>query len=465
MQDVVTCIREHRTLATAGRLLAPNGERHFKPAEEMARLFRDFPEAVAESHAVFERLAFSLDELSYQYPDEPTGTAATPQEALVALTEAGARIRFPSGVPAKIRDILDHELDLIGRLRFAAYFLTVHDIIRFARSHGILCQGRGSAANSAVCYCLGITEVNPETCGLLFERFISEERGEPPDIDVDFEHERREEVMQYIYNKYGRERAGLAATVITYRSRSAVREVGKVFGLSEDAVGALSGTVWGWSSGGVRGEDVRRIGMDPEEKTMAEVMAYAKEIGGFPRHLSQHVGGFVMTRDRLDEVVPDHERGDGGPHHRRVGQGRPRRPRHPQGRYPGAGHALLHPPGLRFLRAHYGVRPDARLDPGRGPRRLPHAAEGRFGRRLPGREPRPDVHAAAPQAGEILRSRHRGGDRPPRPHPGRHGASLSPPPLGYRDGGLSGATRLRPKTSSRRCSARHWACRSSRSRR
>ena len=270
----------------------------------MARLFRDFPEAVAASTALFERLAFSLEELRYQYPDEPSGDAASPQEALVRLTEEGARTRFPHGVPEKIRDILDHELALIGKLHFAAYFLTVHDIIRFARSREILCQGRGSAANSAVCYCLGITEVNPETCGLLFERFISEERGEPPDIDVDFEHERREEVMQYIYNKYGRERAGLAATVITYRSRSAVREVGKVFGLSEDAVGALSGTVWGWSSGGVRGEDVRRIGMDPQEKTMAEVMAYAKEIGGFPRHLSQHVGGFVMTRDRLDEMCP-----------------------------------------------------------------------------------------------------------------------------------------------------------------
>lgn len=304
LQDIVTCIRAHKTLATAGRLLAPNAERHLKPAGEMARLFRDFPEAVAETTAVFARLAFSLDELRYQYPDEPTGDAASPQEALERLAEEGARQRFPAGLPEKILATLDHELKLIARLSFAAYFLTVHDIIRFARSRGILCQGRGSAANSVVCYCLGITEVSPETCGLLFERFISEERGEPPDIDVDFEHERREEVMQYIYNKYGRERAGLAATVITYRSRSAVREVGKVFGLSEDAVGALSGTVWGWSSGGVRKEDVKRIGMDPEERTMAEVMAYAKEIGGFPRHLSQHVGGFVMTRDRLDEVCP-----------------------------------------------------------------------------------------------------------------------------------------------------------------
>ena len=204
LQDILTCIREHKTLADAGRLLAPNAERHLKPPPEMARLFREFPEAVAETAALLERLTFSLDELRYQYPDEPTGDAASPQEALERLTEDGARRRFPAGVPAKIRATLDHELALIARLHFAAYFLTVHDIIRFARSRGILCQGRGSAANSVVCYCLGITEVSPETCGLLFERFISEERGEPPDIDVDFEHERREEVMQYIYEKYGR---------------------------------------------------------------------------------------------------------------------------------------------------------------------------------------------------------------------------------------------------------------------
>ncbi len=304
LQDVLTCIREKTTLAAAGRLLAANAERHLKPAEEMARLFRDYPAAIAETIAVLDELTFSLEELRYQYPDEPTGDAATPQEALERLAEEGTRNRYPGGVPKKVRAALDHELKLIAELRFAPYFLTVHDIVRFARSKDILCQGRGSAANSAVCFVLGITEVDPDRSDLLFERFISAERNEPPDIDVDFEHERREEVMQYIYEKYGRERAGLAATVITYRSRSAVREVGKVFGLSEDAVGALSGTVWGWSAGGVREEDVRRAGMDPQERTMARVMALAKEIGGFPRHLSQHVGGFVITRDRLDEVCP-----------------------------------------------------------------------------------------------------------------------------------------------------------------
>ena len=304
LQDVVTCIREHRTLATAGRLLAANAERHLKDAAEMARLFRDYPEAVAESRALLERLTFSLDELRYQYPDEPTGEAASPQEALERLTEEGARFRYPDGVPEKVRASLAHELKLIGALDYAPYFLTVHDIVRFAREKKILAQGRGSAANSAVCFVLGITEVDPDRTDLLFERFISADRGEPPDIDVDFEHERREEVMQYIYEKYGRHRAGLAATVITYRTRSAVREVGKVFGLSEDTVNTLSGTIWGWSSAGVREADIRRIGLDPADPAMQKVMTLSEELIGFPRHLSQHVGGFVMTRDRLDEMVP-----------------------------------------------------------------------------------------------------------------------------------------------------------------
>ena len=304
LQDVVTCIREHRTIQNAGRLLAQNAERHLKDAAEMARLFRDFPEAVAESFAVLERLEFSLDQLRYNYPDEPTGDAASPQEALIRFTEEGARFRYPDGVPEKVRATIRHELALIESRDYAPYFLTVHDIVRFARGQGILCQGRGSAANSAVCYCLGITEVNPDTTDLLFERFISPERNEPPDIDVDFEHERREEVMQYIYGKYGRERTGIAATVISYRTRSAVREVGKVFGLSDDTIGALSGTIWGWSSSGVREADIARVGLDPHETTMRQVALLSQELIGFPRHLSQHVGGFVMTKDRLDEMVP-----------------------------------------------------------------------------------------------------------------------------------------------------------------
>jgi error-prone DNA polymerase len=304
LQDIVTSIREHVTIAAAGKRLAANAERHLKSCEEMLRLFRDCPEAVAESVAVLERLPFSLDELKYQYPDEPTGDAATPQEALEKLTEEGARWRYPDGVPEKVQGALAHELKLIAQLEYAPYFLTVHDIVRYARDQGILCQGRGSAANSAVCYCLGVTDVDPDIVDLLFERFISPERKEPPDIDVDFEHERREEVMQYVYKKYGRDRAGIAATVITYRTRSAVREVGKVFGLSEDVIGALAGSIWGWSNEGVAKADARRLGLDPEERTMRMVMGYARELIGFPRHLSQHVGGFVITKDRLDQSVP-----------------------------------------------------------------------------------------------------------------------------------------------------------------
>lgn len=304
LADVLACIREHCTLATAGRRLAVNAERQLRPEVEVRRLFRDHPEAVDETMKVLSRLSFSLDELRYEYPDEPTEGHSDPQTALEALTLEGAARRYPGGVPAKVLAAVNHEFAIIRELQYAPYFLTVHDIVRFARTRGILCQGRGSAANSAVCYCLGVTEVDPERGDLLFERFISPERREPPDIDVDFEHERREEVIQYIYAKYGRERAGLAATVICYRARMAIREVGKAFGLSDDAVGALSGQIWGWSAASLRPEDARRAGVDPQDQTVANVLKLAKELVGFPRHLSQHVGGFVITRGRLDECVP-----------------------------------------------------------------------------------------------------------------------------------------------------------------
>jgi error-prone DNA polymerase len=304
LQDVLTCIREKTTLTEAGYRLAANAERHVKSPGEMRRLFRNYPEAIAETMRVLERLTFSLDQLRYRYPDEPTAGYANPQAALKALAEEGARFRYPEGVPDRVKATLAHELEIIAGREYEPYFLTVHDIVRFARSKGILCQGRGSAANSVVCYCLGITEVDPSHANLLFERFISPNRNEPPDIDVDFEHERREEVMQYVFNKYSRDRAGIAATVITYRTRSAVRDVGKVFGLSEDTVGALASTTWGWSSEGVPDTDVRRTGLDPTEGTMRQVLALCRELIGFPRHLSQHVGGFVMTQDRLDESVP-----------------------------------------------------------------------------------------------------------------------------------------------------------------
>ena len=304
LQDVLTAIREHTTVDAAGRLLTANAERHIKSSVEMARLFRDYPEALAETQAVLSASSFSLDELRYEYPEEPSDPGKTPQETLVRLTYEGLRNRYPNAVPEMVSSGVEHELALIEELDYAPYFLTVYDIVKFARDRGILAQGRGSAANSAVCFCLGITEVDPIRGDLLFERFISPERREPPDIDVDFEHERREEVIQYIYEKYGRDRAGIAATVITYRARSAAREIGKALGFSEDAVGALSGTIWGWSSHGVGADDAARAGFHAEDPRVAHLVRLSHQIAGFPRHLSQHVGGFVITRGRLDELVP-----------------------------------------------------------------------------------------------------------------------------------------------------------------
>jgi error-prone DNA polymerase len=304
LADVLTCIREKLVIDRAGRKLAVNAERFLKSPQEMVRLFRDAPEAIEETLRLSEALTFSLDELRYEYPDESIDGFASAQEALTHLAYEGAAKRYPQGLPDKVRTAIEHELALIAQLAYAPYFLTVYDIVRFARSQGILCQGRGSAANSAVCFCLGVTEVDPDRADLLFERFISPERREPPDIDVDFEHERREKVIQYIYGKYGRERAGIAATVISYRGRSAIREVGKAFGLSEDTIGALSSSIWGGGGGDVSKDAIARTGLDPASRRMGQIAALANEINGFPRHLSQHVGGFVITRSRLDEVMP-----------------------------------------------------------------------------------------------------------------------------------------------------------------
>jgi len=304
LQDVLTAIRLGLTLDEAGRRLEANAERHLKDAAEMARLFSEVPEAIAETLHFIDGLSFSLDELSGDYPEELREGFATPQEALRAFAYEGAAWRFPHGVPDKVIEAIEHELALVAALDYAAYFLTVHDIMRFARDQGILCQGRGSAANSTLCYCLRITDVDPTRHQLLFERFISVERNEPPDIDVDFEHERRDQVMTYIYERYGRARAALTATVVTYRTRSAMREVGKVFGFSEDVLAALSGAVWGSSSVAVEDKEARRAGLDPTEPRLQKVLALASELTGFPRHLSQHTGGFVITRTRLDEVVP-----------------------------------------------------------------------------------------------------------------------------------------------------------------
>ncbi len=305
LQDVLTCVRKHTTIAEAGFHLEANAERHLKKPIEMFRLFSGFEDAIARTIEITNACRFSLDELVYEYPDEPVPPGKTAQRHLEALTFEGARHRFPEGVPAHINVTLERELALIKTLDYAPYFLTVHDIVTFARARGILCQGRGSAANSCVCYMLGITAVNPTEVDLLFERFVSSARKEPPDIDVDFEHERREEVIQYIYARYGRDRAGLAATVISYRARSAVRDVGKAMGLSEDSVSALAGMVWGTRSGGTLPEKhVREAGLDPADPLLATVLELSSELTGFPRHLSQHVGGFVLTRGPLTEVVP-----------------------------------------------------------------------------------------------------------------------------------------------------------------
>ncbi|MGX9146620.1 error-prone DNA polymerase [Mesorhizobium sp. 128a] len=304
LQDVLTAIRLNVPVAEVGLELTANAERHLKPPLEMARLFRRHPQALAETLRFAGELTFSLGDLQYNYPDEPTQSGLGPQAELERLAREGAATRYPAGVPASVSQRIDEELALIERLNYARYFLTVYDIVQFARNEGILCQGRGSAANSIVCFCIGITEVGPERIDTLFERFISEERNEPPDIDVDFEHERREEVIQYIYSKYSAKRTALAAAVISYRGRSALREVAKAMSLSDDVRSALSSSIWGWSTSELGEKEAHAGGLDRSETSTRHVLAHANEIMGFPRHLSQHVGGFVITRDRLDEIVP-----------------------------------------------------------------------------------------------------------------------------------------------------------------
>lgn len=304
LQDVMTCIREKVFIFNAGNLLNPNGERHLKSPAEMQRLFADWPDAISQSRIIADMCTFSLDELGYEYPEESVPEGKTPEERLADLTWEGATERYPSGIPDTVRATLHKELALISKMEFPRYFLTIRDIVKFARDKGILCQGRGSAANSAVCYCLKITSVDPATCDLLFERFISEERKEPPDIDVDFEHERREEVIQHIYEHYGRDHAGLCATVIHYRPRSAIREVGKVMGLSEDVTTSLSKTVWGSWGSSVDDAKVKEAGLDLSDPHLKRTIAIADQLIGMPRHLSQHVGGFILTKNPLTETVP-----------------------------------------------------------------------------------------------------------------------------------------------------------------
>ena len=304
LADVLTCIRETCTIHDAGFRLVANAERHLKPPVEMARLFAAFPDAIARTVEIADAIRFRLDDLKNEYPDEPVPPGKTAQQHLADEAWIGANWRYRGDVPKKVRKQLSKELKVIKRLGYARYFLTVYEVVKFARSKEILCQGRGSAANSAVCFCLGITEVDPNTSNLLFSRFISERRGEPPDIDVDFEHDRREEVIQHIYERYGRDYAAICATVIHYRSRRAIREVGKALGLTPDVTAALAKTVWGSHADGLPDKHIREAGFDPANPQIRQAVTLARELIGFPRHLSQHVGGFILTKRRLDETVP-----------------------------------------------------------------------------------------------------------------------------------------------------------------
>jgi error-prone DNA polymerase len=304
LQDVVTCIREGVTLSDAGTRLQVNAERHLKTAKEMTELFRGYPETVAESSRFAKLIRFTLSELSQRYPREPVPRGKTPDGYLRELTEAGLKKHYPEGIPRKVTDLAEKELRFIAERKIAHYFLTVRDLVAYARKKDILCQGRGSAANSVVCYALDVTAVDPMKINVLFERFLNPERKEPPDIDVDFEHERREEVIQYVYKRYGHRRAALTATVIHYRPRSAIREVGKVFGLSDDVTGKLADTVWGHHGDELKEYQVRQGGRDPFNPVVRRAMDLTNDLIGFPRHLSQHVGGFVLARYKLDWTVP-----------------------------------------------------------------------------------------------------------------------------------------------------------------
>ncbi|HET9043270.1 MAG TPA: error-prone DNA polymerase, partial [Burkholderiales bacterium] len=302
LQDVLTAVRLAKPVAACGRSLHPNGERHLRLRMRLAQAYP--PELLAETLRLAQACRFSLDELRYEYPEELVPAGETPASWLRKLTDAGLEWRFPQGAPVHVRQLVEHELTLIADLAYEPYFLTVHDIVRFARARGILCQGRGSAANSAVCYALGITAVDPARLSMLFERFISKERNEPPDIDVDFEHQRREEVIQYLYAKYGRDRAALTATVITYRAKSAVRDAGKALGLDAGEVERLSGALAWWDGRSALPERVGEAGLDPQSRPVAQLLELVGTLVGFPRHLSQHTGGFVIARDRLSRLAP-----------------------------------------------------------------------------------------------------------------------------------------------------------------
>ncbi len=304
LQDVLTCIREKTTIQNAGYLLHQNAERFLKPKEEMFRLFRHYPEAILATQEIVEACCFSLNELKYVYPEELTTEGRTPQEEITYLAWQGARHHFGKVIPESISHAIKHELRFIEEMNYAAYFLTVYDIVRYAREQNILCQGRGSAANSTICFCLGITSVNPTKFELLFERFISSARNEPPDIDVDFEHERREEVIQYIYRKYGRDRAAIVATVTQERQRGSIRDVGKAMGLAVDTINRISKSVWEFTPEWFEGKKISEQGLNPNDKLLRKVLQLTQQLIGFPRQLGQHTGGFVITQGKLSDLCP-----------------------------------------------------------------------------------------------------------------------------------------------------------------
>jgi error-prone DNA polymerase len=304
LQDILTCVREKCTIHNAGFRLHQNAERHLKPIAEMHRLFRLYPEALRNAQEIAESCRFTLDSLKYEYPSELTTEGRTPQEELVYLTWKGAAEHFGDDIPESVRETIQHELDFMERKNYASYFLTVYDLVRFARGKGILCQGRGSAANSVVCYCLGVTSVDPTKIKLLFARFMSDARDEPPDIDVDFEHERREEVIQYIYAKYGRDRAAIVATVTQERQKGAIRDVGRAMGLSVDTINRLSASIWEFTDEWFEGKRLEEQGLNPEDPHLRKVLDLTGQLMGFPRQLGQHTGGFVITQGKLSDLCP-----------------------------------------------------------------------------------------------------------------------------------------------------------------
>ena len=423
LQDVVTCVRHNITIDEAGFRRERHADRYLKPPDEMTRLLSRYPEAVARTLEIADRCRFSLDELAYQYPEERTMPGLTPQQALEKLTWEGAAERYPEGLPDDVRGKLDHELRLIERLQYAPYFLTVNSIVRFARSKDILCQGRGSAANSAVCYVLGITSIDPERNDLLFERFVSEERREPPDIDVDFEHERREIVMQWVFETYGRNHAALCSTVIRYRAKGALRDVGKALGLTEDLIKMLSSQVWGWSEEGVEPKHAEELNLNLNDRRLRLAINLARQLIGTPRHLSQHPGGFVLTHDRLDELAPIEPAAMADRQVIEWDKDDIDALKFMKVDCLALGMLTCMKRAFNFL-AEERDRTRSGDHSVRGPAHLRHDPQGRHAGYLPDREPRADGDAAAHEAAHLLRSRHRGRHRPAGSDPGRHGPSL-----------------------------------------